>query len=187
MTYTVHLVDRSNRLHNNPPIPLAVKQEVENTLTRWFMMADKMRANALLVSCAWVAMPNASADIVIYFVARHQNSVLRSMPYFPMNVNLSTATGLTVLPPNNVLSGIHGSEVYLNRCQTPHWIAVTAFHEAMHNQLRAGNEMHMSPMNYGGGIAAAVVTVTNATTPNDANLQRYGGVMDIRHSQWLAG
>jgi hypothetical protein len=127
-------------------------------------------------------------DLVIYFVEDFQHSVVRRLRGFNPPQNWQTAGGLTGLtnPGGNYGPGdIHVSEVYLNRWTTAADLAMAAFHEAMHNQLRVQNEMHVEPRSYGGGIAAEFPP--SGTVPTEANLRRIGAVMDLQHAQMLNG
>jgi hypothetical protein len=63
-------------------------------------------------------------------------------------------------------------------------MATFAFHEAMHNQLHMGDEMH-GDQTVGGGIAAD--TVKPGTTPTKENLTALGSAMDTVRPQWIEG
>jgi hypothetical protein len=186
MSYVVALVDCSDSLSQ------ADRDGVQTLLTQWFTRAAGTRPpNGSIgqVSVSWTTAPTAAADLVLYFVRDYTQSTIRHMRQFRAPPDWANAGGLTALqnygsgiaPPNS----LHASEVYLDKWHSAADLAMAAFHEAFHNQLRVDSSMHGDANSYGGGIA--VEFPPSGTVPTDANLRRIGGVMDMRNPQWLDG
>jgi len=126
--------------------------------------------------------------LLIYVVANRESSVLRFMRSFKVPGNWDQLAGLTYSDghPYKIHNGVRiytraelsGSELYLAKGSVIAALTSFAFHEAMHNQLHRGSDMHADAA-VGGGIAAE--TVKPGTTPTPDNLAAFGAAMD----RWL--
>jgi hypothetical protein len=127
-------------------------------------------------------------------VAKREKSVLSFMRNFEPPDDWDRLAGLTFSDghPYKINKGVRiytraelsGSELYLAKGSDSAAMATFAFHEAMHNQLHKGPELHTDPA-VGGGIAAE--TVKPGTTPTPNNLAVFGAAMDTVRSQWIDG
>jgi len=140
-----------------------------------------------------VSSPTASS-LLIYVVANRESSVLRFMRSFKVPGNWDQLAGLTYSDghPYKIHNGVRiytraelsGSELYLAKGSVIAALTSFAFHEAMHNQLHRGSDMHADAA-VGGGIAAE--TVKPGTTPTPDNLAAFGAAMGTVRSQWIDG
>jgi hypothetical protein len=192
MAYTVRLIDCTDSL-------AADKQTaVASQLTTWISAADGTRPpdKRSGVNVSWttsVSSPTA-ASLLIYVVTNRESSVLRHMRSFKAPDNWDQLAGLTYSDghPYKIHNGVRiytraelsGSELYLAKGNDVAALATFAFHEAIHNQLHKGSEMHSDPA-AGGAIAAE--TVKPGTTPTQENLTTLGAAMDTARSQWIDG
>ncbi len=181
MPYAVCLVDCTDQMTD--------RSAIQQLLQAWFGRAASYHQPPITpVTVTWNNTPAAGTDLVIHFVQDFRHSVVRRMRGFTAPRGWRSAGGLTGLtnPEGNYRPGdLHVSEVYLNKWDTPAGLAMAAFHEAMHNQLRVGPVMHAEPRNYGAGVA--VEFPPPGTTPTEDNLRRVGQVMDLQHTQMLNG
>jgi hypothetical protein len=117
----------------------------------------------------------AHSNLLVYFVPSSTESVIVGSPHFRGGVRTDLA-GFTLHPPH--ASGQAASEVYVgehNGSLTD--MAITVFHEAMHNQLYLGDAMHSH-----GGAAGSPGTV-----PNTQNITEMAQHIRVRRSQWTGG
>lgn len=192
MAYNVRLIDCTDSV-------AADKQAaVTSQLTTWFSAADGTRPpdKRSGVNVSWTASVTSptAASLLIYVVANRENSVLRFMRSFKAPDNWDQLAGLTYSDghPYTIHNGVRtytraelsGSELYLAKGSDTAALASFAFHEAMHNQLHKGSEMHADTA-VGGGIAAE--TVKPGTTPTQDNLAVFGAAMGTVRSQWIDG
>jgi hypothetical protein len=194
MAYVARLIDCTDAMS------AADRSAVATQLTTWIAAADSTRppsdrSGATVGWVTLVASPTA-ANLIIYFVSDQKHSVLRFMrgfhpppqwerlmglTYFYDNERWRERGGVRVYTRNEHFSAC---EVYCTKCNGAADLAMFAFHEAMHNQLHMGNEMHDDPV-AGGGIAAE--TILSGTTPTPGNLAAFGTAMGTVRAQWVDG
>jgi hypothetical protein len=193
-TYLVRLIDCTDS------IDAADQSAVATQLTLWLIQADSTRSgnshSSIRVDWVHSVANTTSANLVVYFVTDRRHSVIRHMRHFIVPTLWDNLSGYTnmyddvkwlqrgkvrTITRNEHLSGC---EVYTSKCSNAAAMAMFAFHEAMHNQLHMGNNMHNDPV-AGGGIGAA--RVTPGTTPSQGNLTAYGAAMGTTRPQWIDG
>jgi hypothetical protein len=116
----------------------------------------------------------ASNELLIYFMPFGW-SVANQMPGSTFVNPVGGHDGLTKFSTG----GEAVSEVYANSTDT-RVLANLAFHEAMHNKLRLGNDMHHQK-----GLASAAVD--NAMRPTEDNQKRMKAALKIDRPQWVGG
>ncbi len=201
MAYNVALVDCTDNLDST------LKQAVTRQLTIWLCTADSVRTGKSAsgtcdntrINLSWKTYIDSRAEInlVLYFVPDLNSSVIKLMPAFKAPSDWDTLAGLTwnyfhthyVDMPggkriNKPIEYLSASELYVAKSENAKaaQLAAAAFHEAMHNQLNMGDEMH-TDQNVGGGIAAA----SGAAAPSEQNYVAFAKAMGIRRPQWIEG
>jgi hypothetical protein len=192
MAYTVRLIDCTDSISSDD------QAAISGQLNTWIAAADSTRPTdkRLGVNASWVTSLDSpkAARLVIYFVTDRGSSVLKFMRNFKNPQNWDRLSGLTFSDSHPF--GIHGGvrhftrdelsacEVYTAKSGDAKAMTTYAFHEAMHNQLHMGDEMH-GDQKVGGGIAAD--TVKPGTTPTSENLTALGSAMDTVRPQWVEG
>jgi hypothetical protein len=116
----------------------------------------------------------ATNELLIYFMP-FSWSVANQMPGSTFVSPLGGHDGLTKFTKG----GEAVSEVYAN-CADTRVLAHLAFHEAMHNKLRLGNDMHQQK-----GLASAAVD--GAMRPSEDNTKRMKAALKTDRPQWTAG
>jgi hypothetical protein len=132
----------------------------------------------------------ATVNMILFFVPSPRSSVIPLHPKFKKvdlkyEVEHKDVWGKTEqgLPRSSLNLAV--SEIYVTRCrvggdaETTQNLAITAFHESMHNQLYLGDEMHNRT-----GFAASPET---GDLPNEANLKDMAGNIGTLIGQWLDG
>ena len=183
MAYTVRLIDCTDSISSDD------QTAISGQLNTWIAAADSTRPTdkRLGANVGWVTSLDSpkTARLVIYFVTDRGSSVLKFMRNFKDPQNWDRLSGLTFSDSHPyVIKGgmkhytrdeLTACEVYTAKSNDAKAMATFAFHEAMHNQLHMGDEMH-GDQKIGGGIAAD--TVKPGTTPTTENLTALGNSMD---------
>src|SRR5918993_165998 len=118
----------------------------------------------------------ASNELLIYFMP-YGWSVANQMPNSTSVNPLGGHDGLTKF--SNTKDGQAVSEVYAKTTIT-RVLANLAFHEAMHNKLRLGNDMHQQK-------GAASKEIDDATRPSEDNKKRMQAALKTDRPQWTGG
>jgi hypothetical protein len=193
-TYLVRLIDCTDS------IDAAGQSAVTAQLTTWLTRADSTRSgnahSSVRVEWAHSVASTTFANLVVYFVTNRRHSVIRHMRRFATPTHWDNLSGYTnsyddvqwrqrgAVRTYTRDEHLSGCEVYTSKCSDAAALVMFAFHEAMHNQLHMGDEMHDDPV-AGGGIAAA--RLKPGTTPSQGNLAAYGAAMGTIRPQWIDG
>ena len=118
----------------------------------------------------------AANELLIYFMP-YGWSVANQMPNSTSVNPLGGHDGLTKF--SNTKDGQAVSEVYAKTTIT-RVLANLAFHEAMHNKLRLGNEMHQQK-------GAASKEIDDGTRPTEDNKKRMQAALKTDRKQWTGG
>ena len=175
--YLVRLIDCTDAISE------ADRTAILNQLTTWILAADSSRPqdkrSGANVAWATSVASDTATRLVIYFVADYQHSVVRFKRGFATppqdwgRIQGLTSGGQTT-----------ASEVYKDKCADANCLATFAFHEAMHNQLHMGDEMHW---NLDVGLGIALDNIGPQTAPNELNFKAFGAAMENVHPQWIDG
>jgi hypothetical protein len=178
------------RTNENNRWDASVRQTIEDTLRDHFqkVLASQLCAfGKLEITWEGIAFLRAKhgyedTDIVLHFLDNVRESILRNR--FGVKLRSGSGhSGATQLTPEGMLSEIHvwenenGTDARLGKL-----IGNLAFHEAMHNKLQAGNELHKD-----GGLAADKNWPED--TLNDTNIRKMRGALEttvIQDTQYLS-
>jgi hypothetical protein len=154
------------------------RQDVRSHLVEYFKPIARSGGFPEGASVEYVtATPQpAKHELLIYFMPSGW-SVANQMPNSTFVNPLGGHDGLTKF--SNAKDGEAASEVYVKTSST-RLLANLAFHEAMHNKLRTGNEMHPQK-----GLASK--EVDENMRPTDDNKKRMAAALRLERPQWIGG
>jgi hypothetical protein len=195
-TFTIKLVDCVN-LHGSPPgLSAAISGSVVGLLHNWFqrVLGEMQHSRGHWdLQIGWRSPAAAQvegrdagapdvANLILYFVPGPTSGALNCMDGYTRPDRMKL--GWTVIGNNLV-----GSEIYVDRHrnsdQRAQHVAQTAFHEAMHNMRRAGNDLHRED-----GLAHDDPDTGGAeigTDPSPDNIRRLAAAIGHTPPQYATG
>lgn len=159
-------------------LPMEQVQAIAAILRPWFDSCNEQgsvrRFTQVLIDVNATAANSTHSNLVIYFVNSSDESVIVTTPNFRGDPD--GLGGLTLHPAHP--TGEAPCEVYVSEHHGDlREMAITVFHEAMHNQLYLGNSLHTH-----GGAAGSP-----GTGPTRENFTEMHNSLLTRRRQWLGG
>ena len=118
----------------------------------------------------------AAHELLIYVVPSSDDSIVKDMPALRGRTSPSGSdAGFTAWADD-----LTASEIFPPRGTEPAMIAKLAFHEAMHNKMHSGSDLHGQD-----GLAVSPLTPSSALTAD--NKRRMAQVLGRNRRQWTGG